>query len=244
MVKPTSWRYPHEMVEGAARAEKLETELAKMKEQYNKLSLLFDSAQAEKLTTRQELEQERNEAAEREAKLKTEEERLRKRNRTLTQTNNEHTAAIMKLQTECNSWRNEYEQAKKMLEQSDATLKDALENSKVVADNFATLKAQHANLVEAATALVDSIDHGAPDASTKPLLERVKEAPSKFTAYLKKTCCFVADHVLAVIQSFYPEAELDDVPTGRAEDCEKDKFTEYLQHFEPIAAEVVEGLQL
>ncbi|CAN6371931.1 unnamed protein product, partial [Urochloa humidicola] len=73
------------MVEGAARAEKLETELAKMKEQYNKLSLLFDSAQAEKLTTRQELEQERKEAAEREAKLKTEEERLRKRNRTLTQ---------------------------------------------------------------------------------------------------------------------------------------------------------------
>ncbi|CAO2046750.1 unnamed protein product, partial [Urochloa humidicola] len=56
--------------------------------------------------TRQELEQERKEAAEREAKLKTEEERLRKRNRTLTQTNNEHTAAIMKLQIECNSWRN------------------------------------------------------------------------------------------------------------------------------------------
>ncbi|CAN6220345.1 unnamed protein product [Urochloa humidicola] len=178
----------------------------------------------------------------------------------------------MKLQAECNSWRNgmfrateqneklsqeytalhethnnfmaEYEQAKKMLEQSDATLKDALENSKIVANDFANLKAQHAELVEATTALVDSMDHDAPDASIKPLLERVKEAPKKFAAYLKKTCCFVADHVLAVIQSFYPEAELDDVPTGRVEDCKKDKFTEYLQHFEPIAAEVVEGLQL
>ncbi|CAN6342484.1 unnamed protein product [Urochloa humidicola] len=176
----------------------------------------------------------------------------------------------MKLQAECVSWRNgmfrqteaneklsqeytalyethnkfmaEYEQAKKMLEQSNATLKDALVKSKAVADDFADLKAQHADLVEATTALVDSIDHSASDASNAPLLDRVKEAPRKFASYLKKTCSFVANHVLAVIQSFYLEVELDDVPTGRAEDCEKDKFNEYLQHFEPIAAEVVEGL--
>ncbi|CAN6318623.1 unnamed protein product [Urochloa humidicola] len=178
----------------------------------------------------------------------------------------------MRLQNECNSWRNgifratkekekltqeynalyethnefmaEHEQAMKMLKHSDATLKDALVKSKAVADEFAVLKTQHADLVEAATTLVDSIDHRAPDALNKPLIERVREVPRRFAAYLKKTYCFVANHVLAVIQSFYPEAELDDVPTGRAEDCEKDKFEEYLQHFEPIAAEVVEGLQM
>ncbi|CAN6178085.1 unnamed protein product, partial [Urochloa humidicola] len=67
------------------------------------------------------------EHASREAKWKVEEERLRQRNRTLTQTNNDHAAAYMRLQSECNSWRNEYEQAKKVLEHSDTTLKHALE---------------------------------------------------------------------------------------------------------------------
>jgi len=37
--------------------------------------------------------------------------------------------------------------------------------------------------------------------------------------------------------------EIDDVPTGRAEDCERTQFDEHLKHFEPIAAEVVENFE-
>jgi len=143
-----------------------------------------------------------------------------------------------------NEFMTEYNQAMKMLEESDATLKDALEKSKAVGEEFQVLKSEHAELVEAATTLVNSIDRDAPEESSKPLLQRIREAPGKFTAYVKKTCCYVADHVLAVVQSFYPEAEIDDVPTGRAEDCEKTQFEEHLKHFEPIAAEVVESLKL
>ena len=131
---------------------------------------------------------------------------------------------------------NENNNLQKQLEDSDAHM---LENLKKIKE----LHEQHCALEAAAIQVVDLINP-ADGAAPKTILQRLQETPAMITKMVRRGCFLVGNKILATILSFYPTAELEDVPDGRAEDCSEDQFKEYLESTRPIAEKIADQLKL
>ncbi|CAO2205836.1 unnamed protein product [Urochloa humidicola] len=95
-----------------------------------------------------------------------------------------------------------------------------------------------------ATEVADYISPVAAGIETPPLVERLKAVPAQVVEYVKKTCSVVGTQILAVVQSFYPTAELEDVADGKAEECTDEQFQGYQDSLKPVVDRVVAGLDL
>ncbi|CAN6373449.1 unnamed protein product [Urochloa humidicola] len=179
---------------------------------------------------------------------------------------------LMKAQSECLSWKNsmykltkekhqvelaheslpdahtallaDHEMMKKKLQDVDVDLVKAMTIIKELQEQLETTEAEYIEQENAATIIVDSVDPVAPEMPSRRLLDRLCNVSSKFTAYVHKTCCFIATRVLAVVKSFYVDAELDDVPDGRVEDYAKEDFEKHLVDMKLVVEKVTVGLDL
>ena len=77
-------------------------------------------------------------------------------------------------------------------------------------------------------------------AGPQSLVERLKAAPSR-VAGLCKTIC---KHVLAVVKSYYPRADLAAAGDGVAHNCTEEAYAQYLEEAEPIASKMSEFVSL
>jgi hypothetical protein len=77
-----------------------------------------------------------------------------------------------------------------------------------------------------------------------PLVDRLKEAPSRLATYVKHLAKSIPNQVLAFMKSYFPKAPVDVVTGGLAANCTDEQYTELLEQMAPIAEQVTEKLNL
>jgi hypothetical protein len=68
-----------------------------------------------------------------------------------------------------------------------------------------------------------------------PLVDRLKEAPSRLAAYVKHLAKSIPNQVLAFMKSYFPKAPVDVVAGGLAANCSDEQYAELLEQMAPIA---------
>jgi hypothetical protein len=77
-----------------------------------------------------------------------------------------------------------------------------------------------------------------------PLVNRLKEAPGRLTAYVKHLAKSISNQVLAFMKSYFPKAPVDAVAGGLAANCTDEQYAELLEQMAPIAEQVADKLNL
>jgi hypothetical protein len=77
-----------------------------------------------------------------------------------------------------------------------------------------------------------------------PLVDRLKEAPSRLATYVKHLAKSISNQVLAFMKSYFPKAPMDVVAGGLAANCTDEQYAELLEQMAPIAEQVTEKLNL
>ena len=78
----------------------------------------------------------------------------------------------------------------------------------------------------------------------RPLVDRLKETPSRLKAYLQRLRKSVPQQVMAFLRSYFPTAPVHVIAQGVASDCSNEKFEELMKSAEPIAEKVAEHINL
>jgi hypothetical protein len=77
-----------------------------------------------------------------------------------------------------------------------------------------------------------------------PLVDRLKEAPSRLAAYVKHMARSIPKQVLAFMKSYLPKAPVEVVAGGVAANCTDEQYSELLEQMAPIAEQVADKLNL
>jgi hypothetical protein len=77
-----------------------------------------------------------------------------------------------------------------------------------------------------------------------PLVDQLKEAPSRLAAYVKHLAKSIPNQVLAFMKSYFPKALVDVVAGGLAANCTDEQYAELLEQMAPIAEQVADKLNL
>jgi hypothetical protein len=77
-----------------------------------------------------------------------------------------------------------------------------------------------------------------------PLVDRLKEAPSRLATYVKHLAKSIPNQLLAFMKSYFPKAHVDVVASGLAANCTDEQYAELLEQMTPIAEQVAEKLNL
>jgi hypothetical protein len=77
-----------------------------------------------------------------------------------------------------------------------------------------------------------------------PLVDRLREAPSRLATYVKHVEKLIPNQTLAYMKSYFPKAPVDVVAGGLASNCTDEKYAELLEQMVPIAEQVAEKLNL
>jgi hypothetical protein len=75
-------------------------------------------------------------------------------------------------------------------------------------------------------------------------VDRLKEAPSRLTAYVKHLVKSILNQVLAFLKLYFPKAPIDVVAGGLAANCTDEQYAELLEQMAPIVDQVAEKLNL
>jgi hypothetical protein len=76
------------------------------------------------------------------------------------------------------------------------------------------------------------------------LVDRLREAPSRLTTYIKHLAKSIPNQILAYVKSYFPKAPVDVVAGGLAANCTDEQYAELLEQMAPIAEQVTEKLNL
>jgi hypothetical protein len=77
-----------------------------------------------------------------------------------------------------------------------------------------------------------------------PLVDRLREAPSRLATYVKHLAKSIPNQVLAYMKSYFPKAPVDVVAGRLAANCTDEQYAELLEQMAPIAEQVVGKLNL
>jgi hypothetical protein len=77
-----------------------------------------------------------------------------------------------------------------------------------------------------------------------PLVDRLKEAPSRLAAYVKHMARSIPRQVLAFMKSYFPKAPVEVVAGGVAANCTDEQYAELLEQMAHIVEQVAEKLNL
>jgi hypothetical protein len=77
-----------------------------------------------------------------------------------------------------------------------------------------------------------------------PLVDRLREAPSRLTTYIKHLAKSIPNQGLAYMKLYFPKAPVDVVAGGLAANCTDEQYVELLEQTAPIAEQVAEKLNL
>jgi hypothetical protein len=82
------------------------------------------------------------------------------------------------------------------------------------------------------------------DPKIAPLVDRLKEAPSRLAAYVKHMARSIPKQVLAFMKSYFPKAPVEVVAGGVAANCTDEQYSELLEQMAPIAEKVADKINL
>jgi hypothetical protein len=106
------------------------------------------------------------------------------------------------------------------------------------------LRAQLKELKEAALPIARLLVPHPGGPKIAPLVDRLKEAPSRLAAYVKHLAKSIPNQVLAFMKSYFPKAPVDVVAGGLAANYTDEQYVELLEQMAPIAEQVAEKLNL
>ena len=100
----------------------------------------------------------------------------------------------------------------------------------------------HTRLVAAAQVLVDMVDSEEESSNSKPLVERLEEAPKQIFDVMMATSKNYLTHMIGVVKSYLPQFNLAPIAKGITPDCSNEKFQDYCKESEVIAEEILKNL--
>jgi hypothetical protein len=106
------------------------------------------------------------------------------------------------------------------------------------------LRAQLKELEEAALPIARLLVPHPGGPKIAPLVDRLKEAPSRLATYVNHLAKSIPNQVLAFMKSYFPKAPVDVVAGGLAANCTYEQYAELLEQMAPIADQVAEKLNL
>jgi hypothetical protein len=106
------------------------------------------------------------------------------------------------------------------------------------------LRAQLKELEEAALPIARLLVPHPGGPNIAPLVDRLREAPSRLAVYVKHLAKLIPNQILAYMKSYFPKAPVDVVTSGLAANCTDEQYAEPLEQMAPIAEQVAEKLNL
>jgi septal ring factor EnvC (AmiA/AmiB activator) len=127
---------------------------------------------------------------------------------------------------------------------SDRDLVNCYKSLQKLNEDCKKLRGQLKELEEAALPIARLlVPHpGAPKIA--PLVDRLREAPSRLTTYIKHLVKSILNQILAYIKSYFPKAPVDVVAGGLAANYTDEQYAELLEQLAPIAEQVTDKLNL
>jgi hypothetical protein len=127
---------------------------------------------------------------------------------------------------------------------SDRDLVNCYKSLQKLNEDCEKLRAQLKELEEAALPIAMLLVPHPGGPKIAPLVDRLKEAPSRRVAYVKHLAKSIPNQVLAFMRSYFPKAPVDVVAGGLAANCTDEQYAELLEQMAPIADQVAEKLNL
>jgi hypothetical protein len=106
------------------------------------------------------------------------------------------------------------------------------------------LRAQLKELEEAALPIARLLVPHPGGPKIAPLVDRLREAPSRLVTYIKRLAKSIPNQVLAFMKSYFPKAPVDVVAGGLSANCTDEQYAKLLKQMAPIAGQVAEKLNL
>jgi hypothetical protein len=127
---------------------------------------------------------------------------------------------------------------------SDRDLVNCYKSLQKLNEDCEKLQAQLKELEEAALPIARLLVPHPGGPKIAPLVDRLKEAPSRLAAYVKHLAKSTTNQVLAFMKSYFPKAPVDVVVGGLATNCTDEQYDELLEQMAPIGDQVAEKLNL
>jgi hypothetical protein len=127
---------------------------------------------------------------------------------------------------------------------SDRDLVNCYKSLQKLNEDCEKLWAQLKELEEAALPITRLLVPHPEGPKIAPLVDRLREAPSRLATYVKHLAKLIPNQILAYMKSYFPKAPVDVVAGGLAANCTDKKYAELLGQMEPIAKQVTEKLNL
>jgi hypothetical protein len=127
---------------------------------------------------------------------------------------------------------------------SDRDLVNCYKSLQKLNEDCEGLRAQLKKLEEAALPIEKLLVPHPSGPKKAPLVDRLKEAPSRLAAYVKHLAKLIPNRVLAFMKSYFPKAPVDVVAGRLAANCTYKQYAELLEQMAPIAEQVADKLNL
>jgi hypothetical protein len=79
--------------------------------------------------------------------------------------------------------------------------------------------------------------------SERTLLERLHKAPHKISRYISETTRTYVAHILGLVKSYWPKANLSPLADSIAAECCKEKFSKFVEEAKPVAQKLIDNLE-
>jgi hypothetical protein len=127
---------------------------------------------------------------------------------------------------------------------SDRDLVNCYKSLQKLNEDCGKLRAKLKELEEAVLPIVRLLVPHPGGPKIAPLVDRLKEAPSRLATYVKHLAKSIPNQVLAFMKLYFPKAPVDVVAGGLAANCTDEQYTELLEQMAPIVEQVTEKLNL
>jgi hypothetical protein len=127
---------------------------------------------------------------------------------------------------------------------SDRDLVNCYKSLQKLNEDCEKLRAQLKELEEAALPIARLLVPHPGGPKIAPLVDRLKDAPSRLSAYMKHLAKSISNQVLAFMKSYFQKAPVDVVAGGLAANCTDEEYAELLERMAPIAEQVADKLNL
>jgi hypothetical protein len=127
---------------------------------------------------------------------------------------------------------------------SDRDLVNYYKSFQKLSEDCEKLRAQLKELEEVALPLARLLVPHPGGPKIAPLVDRLREAPSRLETYVKHLAKSIPNQILAYKNSYFPKALVDVVASGLAANCTDEQYAELLEQMAPIAEQVAEKLNL
>jgi DNA repair exonuclease SbcCD ATPase subunit len=127
---------------------------------------------------------------------------------------------------------------------SDRDLVNCYKSLQKLSEDCEKLRAQLKELEEAALPIARLLVPHPGGPKIAPLVDRLREAPSRLATYVKHLAKSIPNQVLVYMKSYFPKAPVDVVAGGLAANCTDDQYAELLEQIAPIAEQVTGKLNL